>query len=64
MKFIMKEGVVNVLNEREQIKEILQNECDIRNLDIEVDNNLVDIIIAIIDDSELYYQLLNLDIEL
>lgn len=63
MKFIMKEGVVNVLNEREQIKEILQNECDIRNLDIEVDNNLVDIIIAIIDDSELYYQLLNLDIE-
>lgn len=61
MKFIMEEGVVNVL--REQIKEILQNECDIRNLDIEVDNNLVDIIIAIIDDSELYYQLLNLDIE-
>lgn len=63
MKFIMKEGVVNVLNEREQIKEILQNECDIRNLDIEVDDDLVEIVIAIIDDSELYYQLLNLDIE-
>ncbi|WP_270671038.1 hypothetical protein [Paraclostridium bifermentans] len=62
MKFIMKEGVVNVL--REQIKELLQNECDIRNLDIEVDDDLVEIVIAIIDDSELYYQLLNLDIEL
>lgn len=62
MKFIMEEGVVNVL--REHIKEILQNECDIRNLDIEVENSIVNIVIAIIDDSELYYQLLNLDIEL
>lgn len=53
-----------MLNEKEHIKEILQSECDIRNLDIEVDDDLIEIVIAIIDDSELYYLLLNLDIEL
>lgn len=53
-----------MLEQREKIKELLQSECDIRNLNIEVDDDLVEIVIAIIDDSELYYQLLNLDIEL
>lgn len=64
MKFIMEEGVVNVLEQREQIKELLQSECDIRSLDIEVDDDLADIVIAVLNDTELYYQLLNLDIEL
>lgn len=52
-----------MLEQREKIKELLQNECDIRQLDIEVDDNLADIILAVINDSELYYQLLMLDIE-
>lgn len=51
------------MEQREKIKKLLQDECDVRNLDIEVDEKLADIVLAIIIDSELYYQLLMLDIE-
>lgn len=52
-----------MLTNKDYIKEELKKECYLRKINVEIDDELLDLILCVVQDTELYDMILRLDFE-